>query len=377
MTPPNESFINRLAGIRERRGLSASALAGLAGATRQTIYAIEAGHYMPNTALSLRLARALDVTVEEIFQLEAENAAAVPLVPVQPLFDDEPLRPGQSVRLCRVGGATVAVPCDPVPIYLPIADAVVAPPQSRRVRQSVVVPVGSGDAADRLLIAGCDPALSILAAHAARAGVDVALAGCNSSKALGLLRNERVHIAGTHLYDARRGEANLAAVHRHFEAGSVRVITFASWQQGYVVAAGNPKQIHSAADLARPGVRIVNREAGSGSRVLLDHELKKAGLVSSQIAGYGDVATGHLPAAWHITSGSADCCIATQSAARAFSLAFIPIRSERFDLVVPAASMDQRDVQRLLDSMQRLAFRNELSLLGEYDTAETGKLVDC
>jgi molybdate-binding protein len=155
----------------------------------------------------------------------------------------------------------------------------------------------------------------------------------------------------------------------------VRIVTFASWQQGFVVAAGNPKKIRSAGDLARSGVRIVNREPGSGSRILLGLELQKAGVPSRQICGYNRLARGHLPAAWHVLSGLADCCVATEASARAFGLDFVPIRSERFDLVIPKEPQSPALVERVLDAMQRSAFRHELEVLGGYDTLATGKIV--
>jgi molybdate-binding protein/DNA-binding XRE family transcriptional regulator len=363
---------NRLAEVRKRRGLPAAGLAALAGATRQTIYAIEAGSYMPNTALALRLARALQVSVEDLFELGQETAPSRGEADVDLVPGDQLLKPGQPVQLCRVGRKIIAVASPPVPAYLPAADGVLR--ETRRPKSTALL-FRQEPLSNRLLIAGCDPALSILAAHAKDAGVEIALANCNSSRALELLRGGRIHIAGTHLRDAASGESNLAAVRRKFTPGSVRLVTFASWQEGFVIAPRNPKKIRTAADLARRDVQIVNREPGAGSRILLDQELRRAGVEPRKLRGYGRIARGHLPAAWQVVSGLADCCVATEAAARAFGLDFIPIRSERFDLVIPRELASSPLAEKLLDAMQTSALRRELEVVGGYDTRHTGDAV--
>lgn len=369
MKAQSGSISNRLAELRERAGLSAATLAGMVQTTRQTIHAIEAGKYTPNTVLALRLARALQSTVEELFHLDDAAPSAPAAVSVD-LIGDATARSGQPVQLCRVGDRLVGIPATPAPLYLPASDGVLTKPSSRSKPRAI--PFDPSTLHGRLLIAGCDPAMSILAAHARRAGVEVVLAGCNSSQALDLLRKGSIHIAGTHLCDAAGRAATLAAIGKHFKPDTVRVITFAAWQQGLVVAPGNPKSIRTAADLARRGVRIVNREPGAGSRMLLDGELRRLGVKHDQIHGYKQIAQGHLPAAWHVLSGLADCCVATEAAARAFGLEFIPLRDERFDFVVPTELLPAAPVQRVLDTLHRLSFRNELNLLGGYDTNQTG-----
>jgi putative molybdopterin biosynthesis protein len=349
---------NRVGEARKRCGYSAAELAKGVGVSRQTIYAIEANSYVPNTAVALRLAALLDKKVEDLFQLDTEVRQAD--VPVKVIGDS---RAGQPVQLCSVRGATIAIAASAVPVYLPAADGVIV--HSGRQKRALAFHSGP-PAPQRLVIGGCDPALSILATHAREAEVDVVLASCNSSQALELLRSGSIHIAGTHLNDP-------AAVRRRFPRGGVRIVTFASWQEGFVVALGNPKRIRSAADLARRGVRIVNREVGAGSRMLLDDELEKAGISGAEVRGYDSVAPGHLPAAWHVMSGLADCCVATEAASRAFGLDFRPIRSERFDLIVPADLKASATVERLLDAMQWSALRRQLETLGGYDTRETGR----
>src|SRR6266446_8023273 len=116
---------------------------------------------------------------------------------------------------------------------------------------------------NRLLLAGCDPGMSVLARHAQRAGVELVLAHRNSSQALTLLQQGCVHIAGSHLRDEATGESNLPAVKRIFKRESVVVVSFAVWEEGFVTLKGNPKRIRSVDDLARKSITLVNREPGS------------------------------------------------------------------------------------------------------------------
>ena len=352
--------MNRLAELRNRRGISAAELAGLAGVARQTIYAIEGQSYMPNTAVALRLARALEVAVEEVFQLEeAEPVAAKPLK-VDLLLEGGAA--GQGVYLCPVGKRVMAVPAQAAPSFLPVPDGILS-------KRGMAVPVRSGPIPARVLIGGCDPALSVLAEHARQAGVEVALSPCNSSRALQLLRSGRLHVAGVHSKD------NASVVRRALPRDNVRVVTFAAWQQGFVVSAGNPKQIRSAADLARGDVRIANREPGAGSRLLLDRELETVGLRPREVNGYDHIAHGHLAAAWKVVAGLADCCVAPEAAARAFGLDFVPLAEERFDLVLPKNAENAAMIDRMLDAMQRPLFRRQLGMMGGYETAHTGEVV--
>jgi molybdate-binding protein len=153
------------------------------------------------------------------------------------------------------------------------------------------------------------------------------------------------------------------------------VVTFARWEEGLVIAPGNPKRIRKPEDLARGNVRFVNREPGSGSRALSDRLLQEAGIAPAQVQGYDRVAYGHLAAAYRVISGEADVCLATRSAANAFALDFIPLHSERYDLVMRKASTAHPAVKAFLDVLQRATLRRKLEVLAGYDTSETGSLL--
>jgi len=224
-------------------------------------------------------------------------------------------------------------------------------------------------------VAGCDPGISVLARHAQPAGIDLVLAHRNSSQALALLKEGAVHIAGSHLKDEASGECNLPQIGRLFPRNSVAVIAFAVWEEGILTAAGNPKSIREIADLARPEVAIVNREPGAGSRVLLDSHLHRLGVSSGKVRGYERLAPGHLPAAWQVQSGAVDACLATRAAARLLGLHFIPLVTERYDLVIRRQHLDLPRMQNLLDTLARSGFRRELEGFGGYDTRVAGQRV--
>lgn len=361
------SIENRLGRMREKRGVAAADLARLAGVSRQTIYAIEAGGYVPNTALALKLARLLEAKVEDLFALADDlpapesRAERVKLLP-----GSGRLQPGQPVQLCRVGASLLASPPSAIPWYFPSSDAVVAGPSTVHVLHP------EDDFGSRLLVAGCDPAISVLARHAQSAGVELVLTHRNSSQALDLLEQGLAHVAGTHLRDEGSGESNLPEVGRRFAKRSIAVITFAVWEEGIVAARGNPKGIRGVEDLARRDISIVNREAGSGARRLLDARFDRLGIDGGKVRGYASEAHGHLPAAWQVQTGAADCCIATRAAARLFGLAFLPLATERYDLVIRRRDLETPPAQTMLDVLSRAAFRRELESLGGYDTSASG-----
>jgi len=366
---------NRLGEIRRKRGVAAADLAAQVGVSRQTIYAIEAGGYTPNTVVALRLAEALGVRVEELFSLARDSGATAKTQAVD-LLGVETLAPGQPLRLCQIGRRTVGVFSSPAPFELPPADAIAAGPAGPRMALAEPLCDLDVDPAKRLLVAGCDPGMGVLARRLAReASVELITAGCSSLQALAWLREGKVHVAGLHLRDEASGELNVPAVKSVFPKGGYKIVTFAVWEEGLIVRKGNPKKIRSISDLGRPEVAIVNREQGAGSRFLLDRELKKAGIPAAAVRGYDRLTHGHIDAAWHVYAGQADCCLATTAAARVFGLDFIPLGGNRYDLVIPRRFLNFRAVDAMLDRMTGRGFRRELEALGGYETSQTGKIV--
>jgi putative molybdopterin biosynthesis protein len=379
MKPPLNSRVeNQLAERRKSRGLGASDLARRVDVSRQTIYAIETGAYVPNTEVALKLARELDVTVDELFSLQ-EGSRDTPDTIAADVLCASPPPIGQSVRICRLGSRWIAVPVSASPYYIPDADGIVKAHagHGRTGGRADLLAFGKEDAAHkRLVLAGCDPAMGLLSRIVEKtAGVEIVAAAASSTLALGWLSEGKVHIAGCHLEDPKTGEFNLPYIRDEFPAGEFSVVTFARWEQGLVIASGNPKRIRAIADLASRRLKFVNREPGSGSRALLDKLLKKAGMRRRQVHGYDRIADGHLAAAYCVLSCDADACLATCSAARAFGLDFIPLQRERYDLVMRKRPEDVPALKSFLDVLQRAALRRKLELVAGYDTAETGKLV--
>jgi putative molybdopterin biosynthesis protein len=366
-----QGITNNLAAVRKQRGLSASALARMAGVGRQTIYAMEAGSYIPNTAVGLRLGRALGVSVEELFSLKASESKRssenVTLLPSSGV-----LHRGQPVQLCDIDGDLVAAPAAPMTWCLPASDAVISGRSPVRSKAKLHLHEPDKDFRNRLLLAGCDPAMAVLARYLQPTGIDLVLVHENSSNSLSLLKRGYVHIAGTHLRDETTGESNLSAINNLFPADSVAAISFAAWEEGLVVASGNPKHIEGVQDLARKTVTFLNREPGAGSRFLLDTHLKRLKLDPKRVRGYDRTAPGHLAAAWEVKRGAADCCLATQGAARVFGLDFIPLETSRYDLVLRRQHLNLPGIQALFDTINRLSFRLELNSVGGYNTAVTG-----
>lgn len=359
--------VSRVAKVRKERRISVADLARSIGVSRQTIYAIEDGTYVPNTSVALRLGRALGVTVDDLFSLDepAQGLLKADLLS----STGEPSRKGQPVRLCQVEDRMIAVPGSPLPAYLPRADGVIG-----SVSGEEVSVVSSGEVSnDSFLLAGCDPALSLVGDALQHFRLEVVSVPAASQRALDWLREHKIHAAGSHLLDPMSGTYNIPFVRRLFDAGSVRVITFAAWQQGIVMRSGNPKNISCVADLARRDVRFVNREEGSGSRKLLESGLRSAGIESAAIPGFSNFAFGHLEVARRISTGEADAGIATESAARCFGLDFLPLADERFDLTFSESSLSLPTAQAFLNTLASAEFRTKLRVIAGYDTTETGK----
>ncbi len=366
--------LNRLGLIRKRRGMATSYLARKAGVTRQAVHAIETGEYVPNTEIALRLARELDVSVDDLFSLPQGLEKSSESLRADFVSEAHPRR-GQPVRICKVGSRWVCIPVSASPYYLPEADGIVESSNIRR-RADLVVFEKDEASQKRLVLAGCDPASSLLTSLVEKmSGVQVVSAAASSKLALAWLKQGKVHIAGSHLEDAKSGEFNLPFIQREFPDGDFRVVTFAHWEAGLVVASGNPKRLDAIEKLARKGIRIVNREPGSGSRSLLDKLLAKAGIDSTSVRGYDRIAQGHLAAAYAVASAEADCCLATRSAANAFGLDFIPLHNERYDLVMRRSTMALAATQAFLDVLQRSILRRKLETLAGYDTTQTGAVL--
>ena len=366
---------NRLAQVRKSRGVGTSDLARRVHVSRQTIYAIEAGSYVPNTEVALNLARELEVSVDELFSLQAGSLKSPESLSAEVLSSEAPAK-GQPVRICQIGSSWVSVPVSASPYYLPEADGIIKRTGRSNGRADLVVFAKEEAALKRLVLAGCDPATGLLAHMVEKiSGVEIVSAGASSKLALTWLSEGKVHIAGSHLEDPQTGEFNLPYIRKQFPDDDFSVVTFARWEEGLVLAPGNPKRVRKVEDLARKNIKFVNREPGSGSRALLDKLLEKTGMDAQKVQGYERVAFGHLAAAYCVLSLEADVCLATRSAAQSFGLDFIPLHSERYDFVIRKRTVEMPAVKAFLDVLQRATLRRKLEVLAGYDTSQTGTVV--
>jgi molybdate-binding protein len=230
----------------------------------------------------------------------------------------------------------------------------------------------------QVVVAGCDPAIQLVAERLRQHREPASILGwpMGSTAAVQALKRGEVHVAGLHVMDPRSGEANLPFVRRHLGDQAVALVTFASWEAGLLVKARNPKTIRGPGDLARKDVRLVNREEGSGARLLLDQRLKAEGIDAARVHGYGDVVASHLDVGRRVAEGAADAGVGVEAIARLLGLHFIPLQTERYDLVIPSAFLTGHPgVARLLESLVSREVRAEIEALGGYSTRETGKVV--
>jgi molybdate-binding protein/DNA-binding XRE family transcriptional regulator len=366
---------NRVEAIRKSRGIGAADLARRVDVRRQTIYAIESGNFLPNTELALKLARELEVTLDDLFSLSGGSLKA-PEVLATEVLSATPATPGQPVRVCQIDDRWVSVPVSATPYYLPEADGIVKKATPRDSRADLLVFSKEDAAQKRLVLAGCDPATSLLSHMVEKiSGVEIVSAAASSKLALQWLKEGKVHIAGSHLEDPKTGEFNLPYIREEFPDEDFQVFTFARWEEGFVVAPGNPKHVRRASDLVSRSLLLTNREPGSGSRALLDKILTASVIEPKNVLGYHNVAYGHLAAAYSVASGAADVCVATRSAAQTFGLDFVPLHSARYDLVIRKRTAELPSMKAFLDVLQRATLRRKLEVLAGYDTTHTGSLV--
>jgi putative molybdopterin biosynthesis protein len=217
-----------------------------------------------------------------------------------------------------------------------------------------------------------------LAASALRsADPRVTLVSSNVGSMGGLiaLRDRLCHVAGSHLLDADTGRYTLPYVERILADRETAVVRLVHREQGLLVAPGNPLRLSGVRDLARAGLRYVNRQPGAGTRVLLDYELAEAGLDPGTIVGYGREEPTHLAVAAAVAAGRADCGMGVQAAARAFGLDFVPVTREPYDLVVALDALDDPLLAPLWSLLQSSSFRCAVAELGGYDSAEMGRRI--
>jgi len=229
------------------------------------------------------------------------------------------------------------------------------------------------------VIGSHDLTLDLLAQFLAERGRKLVSANAGSLGGLVALRRGEAHFAGSHLLDPATGEYNLSYIASYLPDTPVQLLKWVGRQQGLLVGKNNPKGIQSLRDLARPEVCYVNRQRGAGTRVLLDYHLQQLGITAEMVQGYDQEEYTHLAVAAAVASGRADCGLGIQAAARALDLEFIPLFSERYDLVIPCAHLADPKTRDLLspvfDLMVDPAFRKAVEALEGYEVEDMGQIV--
>jgi putative molybdopterin biosynthesis protein len=364
----------RLRLARQARGLSQQQLAGVAGVTRQAVSAVESGHSDPSLRVALALAHSLGMTVEELFG-PGDPADPVLARPVAPASGG-----GSRVALATVGDTFVALPLHAdmaARVGFGAAGGLVVGTRDNREPWNLIEVRPIGPPRPTLVVAGCDPALPLLETPLALLDPPVAFAWwpCGSGEALRLAAAGLVHAAGVHQPGGAQEAAGTQESGEVTEIpGGAAVVGFAAWREGLVVRPGTG--VRGLTDVARQGLRLVNREAGAQARRLLDRERLRLRLPTAELAGYNSEAAGHLQVAAAIAGGLADAGVSSEPAALAYGLDFIPLAEERFDLVLPAKHAASREVQGLLKVLTSPWLLAQLASLPGYDPHRCGVLRD-
>jgi molybdopterin molybdotransferase/putative molybdopterin biosynthesis protein len=206
-------------------------------------------------------------------------------------------------------------------------------------------------------------------------GFKVAASNVGSMGALLSVHRGETHIGGTHLLDPETGDYNIPDIKRLIPETAVVLIHLVRRQQGLLVGQGNPKGIAGLTDLARNDITFVNRQPGSGTRVLLDYQLQKLHLDPKAVRGYEREEFTHMAVAVAVASGLADIGLGVQSAARALNLDFIPVGEEEYDLLFLRSFFESDAGAKLLDVIGSTGFRQAVEALGGYDADDSGKLI--
>ena len=221
-----------------------------------------------------------------------------------------------------------------------------------------------------------DPLLDELADLIHRENPDIFMSSSHVGSMGGIMaaRRKENHVAGIHLLNEADGTYNEAFLEKYFPNGGVRLVECVGRTQGLMIAPGNPLGLTGIEDLTRDGLRYVNRQKGSGTRILIDYLCKKQEIDPTGIYGYDREEFTHTSVAAQIASGSADAGMGIYSAAQLYGLDFLPVCMEQYDLLIPDYAWETPMVQQLLKTLKSDAFRSRLETLGGYELKEPGRV---
>jgi putative molybdopterin biosynthesis protein len=291
------------------------------------------------------------------------------------------------VKVGRVGERWVAAPLSRgagVTMNLVRADGILRVPRLQEgFHEGETVPVELlrpvSELEETLVCIGShDLTLDVLSSHMkAREGQGgIASAHVGSLAGILSLRKGEAHFAGIHLLDPETGDYNRSYLQRFIPGREIALMNLVYRTQVFIVPKGNPLSIRTLEDLIKPGIRFINRQGGSGTRVLLDYLLQKQGLSKEQILGYEREEFTHLAVAVAVASGAADVGLGIQSAAEALGLDYVLVGEERYDLAIPREFLEEPRMKAMITVVQSKEFQEDVLALGGYDVRETGVFYD-
>jgi len=287
------------------------------------------------------------------------------------------------VKVGRVGDRWVAAPLNRgagVTMSLVRADGMLRVPRLQEgFHEGETVPVELlrpvSELEETLVCIGShDLTLDVLSSHMKERSGQGGIASAHVGSLAGILslRKGEAHFAGIHLLDPETGEYNRSYLQRFLPGRDVALLNLVYRNQVLIVPKGNPLNIKTLADLVKPGIRFINRQGGSGTRVLLDYLLQKQGLTKEHIVGYEREEFTHLAVAVAVASGTADVGLGIQSAAEALGLDYVLVGEERYDLAIPQEFLEEPRMKAMISVIQSKAFQDDVLALGGYDVRETG-----
>lgn len=222
-----------------------------------------------------------------------------------------------------------------------------------------------------------DMALDLISSQLRKIAPHITFASSHVGSLAGIraIQNSEAHIAGSHLLDPDTGIYNITYIERYLDRMPIKLVRLVGRIQGLIIPKGNPKNVNTLIDLARPDINFVNRQRGSGTRVLLDSKLKELSISDDDIKGYDREEFSHLSVAATVQGGNADTGLGILSAAKALDLDFIPVMDEHYDLIIPNDYYQSNLLRPLINLINSSDFQESVDALGGYDTHDMGKIV--
>lgn len=222
-----------------------------------------------------------------------------------------------------------------------------------------------------------DPILDILKTYIRKAYPEFYIFSANTGSTDGLkaLNQGYTDIAWSHLLDPKSGQYNIPFLSTYLPNLKAVVINLFNRDLGFLVAPGNPLNIHDFKDLAKPKIRFINRQKGSGTRVLLDHHLRELKIPASSIKGYENEVYTHFEVGLSILAKETDVGLATGSVSKLLGLSFIPLTQESFDMLLDQSTFFERGVQAFIEILNSKEFRSRVENLGSYEFKNSGKII--